>query len=108
MKVNELDIALVISRCRSSHISPCNFLIERNRPLVSGYFEAWEYGPVHPTAYQAFKTAGSQPISFRARRLDAATGARMDILPPNDVEITRHAARIMQSYGSMMPGRLVD
>src|SRR6266566_156442 len=98
MKVNELDIALVISRCRSSHISPCNFF-DRKKPAPRvRLFRGVGVWPVHPTAYQAFKTAGSQPISFRARRLDAATGARMDILPPNDVEITRHAARIMQSY----------
>ena len=42
------------------------FLIEAKRPLVSGYFEAWQYGPVHPAAYSAFKTAGSSPIDFRA------------------------------------------
>jgi len=26
------------------------FLIEYKRPLVSGYFEAWKLGPVHPGA----------------------------------------------------------
>jgi uncharacterized phage-associated protein len=45
------------------------FLIERKRPLVSGYFEAWKNGPVHPAAYEAFKTAGRAPIGFRATRL---------------------------------------
>jgi uncharacterized phage-associated protein len=84
------------------------FLIERKRPLVSGYFEAWEYGPVHPTAYQAFKTAGAHPINFRASRLDVVRGTREPIAPPSDPEIIRHIARIVQSYGRMTPGRLVD
>jgi uncharacterized phage-associated protein len=84
------------------------FLIEEKRPLVSGYFEAWEYGPVHPTAYQSFKLAGPQPIGFRAQRIDVVTGERSDIVPPDDPAIRRHIARIMQSYGRMTPGRLVD
>jgi uncharacterized phage-associated protein len=84
------------------------FLIEQKRPLVSGYFEAWEYGPVHPAAYQAFKAAGSNPITFRATRLDIATGLRRPILPTSDTDVVQHVARIVQSYGRMTPGRLVD
>lgn len=34
------------------------FLIEGKRALVSGYFEAWQNGPVHPAAYAAFETTG--------------------------------------------------
>lgn len=84
------------------------FLIEEKRPLVSGYFEAWEYGPVNPTAYQAFKSAGTQPITFRATRVEVATGTRANIAPPDDLAVRQHVARIMQSYGRMTPGRLVD
>lgn len=43
-------------------------LIERKSPLVMGYFEAWQHGPVHPAAYSAFKAAGKSPIGFRATR----------------------------------------
>src|SRR5580704_12222160 len=84
------------------------FLVEQKRPLVSGYFEAWEYGPVHPTAYQAFKTAGAEAIKCRATRVDVASGVRMPLPPPEDVSVRQHIARIMQSYGHMTPGRLVD
>lgn len=84
------------------------FLIEQKRPLVSGYFEAWEYGPVHPTAYQAFKSAGTQPITFRATRIEATTGIQAHIPLPDDLAVRQHIARIMQSYGRMTPGRLVD
>lgn len=84
------------------------FLIEHKRPLVLGYFEAWEYGPVHPTAYQAFKSAGAEPITFRATRVDVVSGARVPVSPPEELSIRQHVARIMQSYGRMTPGRLVD
>ena len=36
-------------------------LIETKRPLVTGYFEAWQYGPDHPAAYNAFKVTGDSP-----------------------------------------------
>lgn len=84
------------------------FLTEQKRPLVSGHFEAWQFGPVHPTAYQAFKSAGDQPVDFRAMRIDVTTGERKEIYLPSDLTIRRHIERIMQSYGRMTPGRLVD
>ena len=84
------------------------FLIEQKRPLVSGYFEAWQFGPVHPTAYQAFKGAADRPITLRATRIDVLTGGRAAIPPPDDIAIRRHVERIMHSYGGLSPGRLVQ
>lgn len=84
------------------------FLIEAKRPLVSGYFEAWQYGPVHPTAYAAFKTAGSSPIDFRATGQNVMTGERTTLSLPEDLSVRRHLARIVSSYGRLSPGRLVD
>jgi uncharacterized phage-associated protein len=31
-------------------------------PLVSGHFEAWDYGPVHPDLYHRIKIFGSSPV----------------------------------------------
>src|ERR1700742_4072339 len=45
-------------------------ITERKIKLVSGHFEAWQYGPVHPTVYQAFKSAGPRTIDFRAESLN--------------------------------------
>jgi uncharacterized phage-associated protein len=84
------------------------FLIEEKRPLVLGYFEAWEYGPVHPTVYQAFKSAGAEAITSRATRVDVASGTHAVLNPPDDIVVRRHINRIMQSYGRLTPGRLVD
>jgi uncharacterized phage-associated protein len=83
-------------------------LVEQKRPLVSGYFEAWEYGPVHPAVYQAFKASGAQPIDFRAAGLNLVTGQRKPIPAPEDPAVHELVARVMQNYGRMTPGRLVD
>lgn len=84
------------------------YLIEQKQPLVTGYFEAWKFGPVHPAAYQAFKSAGADPITFRAERLDPATGARSPLPAPDDPQLRKHIIGILHSYGKMTPGRLVD
>lgn len=44
-----------------------------NEPLVDELFEAWQYGPVLPSVYHAFKDHGAQPIRTRASRTDWQT-----------------------------------
>jgi uncharacterized phage-associated protein len=84
------------------------FLINRGIPLIKGYFEAWQYGPVHPTVYSAFKPAGDKPITFRATKQDILSGARSEILPPSDPEVRRHVTRIVAMYGGLTAARLVE
>jgi uncharacterized phage-associated protein len=84
------------------------FLIRNTRPLVFGYFEAWKYGPVHPTAYMAFKDAGDKPINFRAKRKDVLSGRLTEIAPPADPHLRQHIREVMGNYGRLTPGRLVD
>lgn len=84
------------------------YLIQTKSPLVSGYFEAWELGPVHPSVYRAFKATGSVPIMFRAQAQDLLTGERRAIQKPNDPAITGLIQQVLNSYGRLSPGRLVD
>ena len=84
------------------------YLIENKIPLVSGYFEAWQYGPVHPVAYKAFRHAGSSSINFRATERDPQTGVRSQVAEPNDAVVRFHVTRVLNSYGRLSPGRLVD
>jgi uncharacterized phage-associated protein len=84
------------------------YLIERKEPLVSGFFEAWQYGPVHPTVYDCFKSAGDQPVTFRAGAVNVMTGERKELPPPKDPEVVQHIVRVMALYGRLTPGRLVE
>lgn len=84
------------------------FLVEHGRPLVSGYFEAWEFGPVHPVVYQAFKMARDRPITFKACRQDLATGQRLAPEEPTEPEIRSHVAKIIAQYGGLSTSRLIE
>lgn len=83
-------------------------LTKMKEPLVSGYFEAWQYGPVHPAVYRAFKPSGSAPISNRAVAKDPLTGNTRDLPKPTDLAVLDLIADVMKSYGHLPPGRLVD
>ncbi len=83
-------------------------LTRTKRPLVSGYFEAWQFGPVHPSVYRAFKPSGSAPILTRAVATDILTGQTRDLQKPTEIEIIDLVSDVMRSYGHLSPGRLVD
>lgn len=83
------------------------YLVGTGRPLVSGYFEAWTYGPVHIAAYKAFKPAGDRPIEFRASRRDPLTGIGSPLPNPTDSTVLACVRRVLMTYGTMTPGQLV-
>ena len=83
-------------------------LIETKGPLVSGSFEAWKYGPVHPTAYRAFKEAGAAPIRFRATLRDPFTHMEIPLPPCIDSAVHARVHRIVSLYSRLTPGRLVE
>ncbi len=83
-------------------------LIETKRPLVTGYFEAWQYGPVHPAAYSAFKVAGDTPITFRAVGRNPLTRQETQLEVPRSASVAHVVRSVMQSYGRLTPGRLVE
>ena len=82
-------------------------LTRYNRRLVSGYFEAWQYGPVHPTAYSAFKGAGAEVIDFRATGIDPLTGEKRSIPNPQDPIAEAVIKRVVFDLGSLDPFLLV-
>lgn len=83
-------------------------LVETKTPLVMGFFEAWQYGPVHPIAYQAFKSAGANPIQFRATIQDPFTHTVLPLPECTDCDIKTRVSRIVALYGGLTPGRLVE
>lgn len=84
------------------------YLIQEGRPLLSGYFEAWQYGPVHPGVYQAFKAYGAKPISGRAESTDPVTLDRKEVTRINEPKINRVISKVLSEFGHISAGRLVD
>lgn len=84
------------------------FLTKTKRPLVSGYFEAWQYGPVHPSVYRAFKGSGSDAIEVRAVAKDPLTGKPRDLPLPTDEDVIDLIEEVVKRYGKLSPARLVD
>lgn len=83
-------------------------LTRHDRPLVDGYFEAWQHGPVHPGLYAAFKPFGRQPITAPAERLNLRTGERAVANPPNDPDVIITIDRVLQHLGNLSATRLVN
>ncbi|MGR3456048.1 type VI toxin-antitoxin system SocA family antitoxin [Pseudooceanicola sp.] len=83
-------------------------LMQGHPPLVSGNFEAWTHGPVHPAIYSAFKAAGSAPIRNRAVGKDALTGRELPLPLPEDPDVRRLIRQVLFAYGQMSPWLLVE
>jgi uncharacterized phage-associated protein len=52
----------------------CDFLLERQSPLVGAKIEAWKHGPVFREVYHEFKRWNDEPIRGRANRVDPHSG----------------------------------
>ncbi len=83
------------------------FLTRHRAPLVSGYFEAWKLGPVHPEVYASFKSAGSDPIMFEAVRRDPRTGVVSPLASIDDFLVEDAIDNILRTLGDMPAARLV-
>ncbi|WP_443025544.1 type VI toxin-antitoxin system SocA family antitoxin [Sphingomonas sp. PB4P5] len=83
------------------------YIMRNKKALVSGYFEAWTYGPVHPAVYSSFKSSGSEPITTLAQKKDIRTGEITEIDVPTDPEIVSVVRKTVHSLGDMTPGQLV-
>jgi uncharacterized phage-associated protein len=84
------------------------FLLGTGEPLVTGYFEAWEYGPVHPAVYQSFKAARSTPINFRALKTNLVTGEQSVVPSPDSANLRRHIEVVTFDYGQLSTRQLID
>lgn len=84
-----------------------HFLIETGKPLVSGGFEAWNNGPVHPAVYHAFKSAGREPIRDRAVGRNVMTGESRKLDLPRTAPVLHQIRKVLAAYGHLSPSLLV-
>ena len=85
-----------------------SFLIGTGRRLVKGYFEAWQYGPVHPVVYRAFRKYGGSPIQEFATALDPMTKQPIDLKEITDTAALRHINEIVSRFSGFSAGQLID
>lgn len=83
-------------------------LVEKKKELVTGFFEAWEYGPVHPVVYQAFRHFGANGITEMATSLNPITREFKKLNSLEDPDARSICDRVMAQFGEISPGRLVD
>ncbi|MCQ8184581.1 DUF4065 domain-containing protein [Parvularcula sp. BGMRC 0090] len=84
------------------------FLQRTGEPLVSGYFEAWRYGPVHPGSYAAFKKYGAGIICGRASKINPLTEQETQLPAVRDKNVLAVTGQIIATLGHMTAGQLVD
>ena len=56
-RLSNLEMQKIIYIAHMFHLG------QQGSPLVYGYFEAWDYGPVHPDLYHYVKSFGAAPIN---------------------------------------------
>ncbi|MEA3263326.1 MAG: DUF4065 domain-containing protein [Pseudomonadota bacterium] len=84
------------------------FLVEEQRPLVAGSFEAWQFGPVSLPVYEAFKHFGPNQIKDRAYKKNILTGELSPVEIPQDKNLKDRIVELAIPYLKMSPGRLVE
>ena len=88
----------------------------RDQPLIGEFIEAWRYGPVVRTLYDAFKKFGSDPITEKAiswrmgsnGKFGCETPAIQSDSPSDDFYARELVSRVWQKYGSLTPFKLVE
>jgi uncharacterized phage-associated protein len=83
------------------------YLNQTGEPLVAGEFEAWQYGPVHPHVYNAFKDQGALPIQTRAQSANPVTGEKRPISPLTDSTARDIVTDVYRSLKRRSPTSLV-
>ena len=101
LKISNLKLQKLLFLCHAF------YLVETGRTLVRGSFEAWQYGPVHREAYEAFKRFGAKPITEEADKFNPVTGTRSPLPIPADRVVFDVVRKVVQFYGDWSAGELV-
>ena len=84
------------------------YLVERNVALVTGFFEAWKYGPVHPVLFSALKETRGRPIQGLLRQVDPFTQCLGNAYEISDTRIHAYVETYAPSLTRLSAGLLVD
>ena len=84
-----------------------HFLRRFHKPLVTGEFEAWPYGPVHRVLYDAFKAYNDTPIEGRATAFDPVRRQVRELPELDDLDVVGVLDDVLDFYLDMTTGSLV-
>lgn len=84
------------------------YILRNKKALVTGYFEAWNFGPVHPAVYSSFKRFEDSPISGRAFSKNLRTGEMKEISVPDDKDLMSLCRKVVHSLEDMTASQLVN
>ena len=82
-------------------------------PLIEEPAQAWSWGPVFPSLYQAVKDWGGEPLdrlitrpSWAFRRASAPGEVEIPGIPPRDSYVSGLLDRVWETYGHLSSARL--
>lgn len=102
LDTTNLELQKLLFFCHSNH------LLATGHRLMSGHFEAWKYGPVHPIVYRAFKDFGGKPIAVHAEAIDPFTKRSVMLPQISGVEERRVVMNTVSTLSKLSAGQLVD
>lgn len=82
------------------------FLFFTKIPLISGFFEAWQHGPVHPAVYRSFRHYKALPITSYAKSRNIVTGEFSEIPMPTDHTTLRWIYEVVSSLAQYNASQL--
>jgi uncharacterized phage-associated protein len=83
-------------------------LIALGGPLVRQKFEAWEFGPVLPYLYRAFRNYDRAPIVGRATYIDSTDGRQRIVGYDFDFETESLLRETVEFYSRLRAGDLIE
>ncbi|WP_209271540.1 type II toxin-antitoxin system antitoxin SocA domain-containing protein [Xanthomonas arboricola] len=78
------------------------------RPLVDEAPEAWQYGPVFPSVYHAYKSYGAQPITALEMEFNPFTGQSFPYPPVQSPEDLALIEAVWNGYKDRTPIQLSE
>ncbi|WP_420862435.1 type VI toxin-antitoxin system SocA family antitoxin [Algirhabdus cladophorae] len=102
LPTTQIELQKLLYFCHES------FLVQYRKRLVSGYFEAWQYGPVHPVVYDCFKKCKGEAILERAAAYDLFSGEKHSLPKIEDTLPLRHITETVSRLSVYSAGQLID
>lgn len=90
------------------YLAHAQFYIRFKKPLVKGYFEAWQFGPVMPSIYRELKKFGRDPIQEEFLDVDLFTGEVRSLPFIDEEDVVSHLEDVTHYFKKYSAGQLVD